>query len=122
SSGATLFVEPLVVVDLANRWRELQIEEQREVERILRRLSGLVGQAASVLAANVGVLARLDLVLAAARLADELGPHGRPVLPSDESDGRPQEWLRPEPMLLDLRRRDTLFSAIRCLSQSASAA
>ena len=43
ASGATLFVEPLAVLDLTNRWRELQIEEQREVDRVLAELSGLVG-------------------------------------------------------------------------------
>jgi DNA mismatch repair protein MutS2 len=72
SSGATLFIEPLAVVDLANQWRELQIEERREVERILRLLSEQVGAVAEDLAANVAVLAQLDLALSAARLADEL--------------------------------------------------
>ena len=41
ASGATVFMEPLAVVDLANRWRQLQIDEEREVERVLRRLGGL---------------------------------------------------------------------------------
>ena len=45
ASGATVFIEPLAVVELGNTWRETQIEEQREVERILRRLSALVGRA-----------------------------------------------------------------------------
>ncbi|HXH22879.1 MAG TPA: endonuclease MutS2 [Dehalococcoidia bacterium] len=90
SSGATLFIEPLAVVDLANKWRELQIEEQREVERILRRLSALAGENAAVLKANVGVLAQVDLVMAAARLADELTPHDRTSLPDAAP---PERWL-----------------------------
>ena len=81
SSGATVFVEPLAVVDLGNQWREYQIEERREVERILRRLSEVVGAVAADLAANVTLLAQLDLALASARLAEELAPAGMGVLP-----------------------------------------
>src|SRR4051794_4124696 len=82
ASGATVFIEPLVAVDLANHWRELQIEEHREIERIFRRLSGLVGEAASALSNNVGLLATLDMILSSARLAEELSTGGAPVLPS----------------------------------------
>jgi DNA mismatch repair protein MutS2 len=90
SSGATLFVEPLAVVDLANKWRELQIEEQREIERILRRLSAIVGESAEALRANLDVLAQVDFVMAAARLGDELTPQTQTSLP----DGAPPErWL-----------------------------
>jgi DNA mismatch repair protein MutS2 len=71
ASGATLFVEPLAVLDLTNRWRELQIEEQREVERVLAELSGLVGADHYGLEASVEALAELDLHFAMARLADE---------------------------------------------------
>jgi DNA mismatch repair protein MutS2 len=102
-SGATVFIEPLAVVDLANTWRELQIEEQREVERILRRLSGLVGDAAAELGANVERLAELDLLLAAARLGEELRPGGLHCLPSEERGGAPEVWLTRAPAALDLR-------------------
>jgi DNA mismatch repair protein MutS2 len=71
ASGATLFVEPLAVLDLTNRWRELQFEEQREVERVLAELSGLVGTDHYGLEASVEGLAELDLHLAMARLAEE---------------------------------------------------
>jgi DNA mismatch repair protein MutS2 len=71
ASGATLFVEPLAVLDLTNRWRELQIEEQREVERVLAELSGLVGADHYGLEASVEGLAELDLHFAMARLAEE---------------------------------------------------
>jgi DNA mismatch repair protein MutS2 len=100
SSGATLFVEPLAVVELANQWRELQIEEHHEVERILRRLSGVVGERAEDIAVNVEGLAELDLVLASAKLADELSPQGMTILPGlDES---PNAWLTPAPSVLEL--------------------
>jgi DNA mismatch repair protein MutS2 len=102
SSGATLFIEPLAVVDLANTWRELQIEEQREVERILRRLSELVGAASEDVASNVECLAELDLVLAAASLAAELSLPGTSVLPSSDPESDPAGWLSRAPALLDL--------------------
>ena len=41
-SGSTLFVEPLVAVELGNAWREAQVAQQEEVERILDELSALV--------------------------------------------------------------------------------
>src|ERR1700737_1097577 len=49
ASGATLFVEPLAVVEMGNRWRTLILEEEREVERILRVLSQRVGEQAVAL-------------------------------------------------------------------------
>src|SRR5262249_10043593 len=72
ASGATLFVEPLAVLDLTNRWRQLQIEEQQEVNRVLAELSGLVGADSQALKWSVDALAELDLHLAMASLADEL--------------------------------------------------
>ncbi len=73
SSGQTVYVEPLAVVDLANRWRELQVQERHEVERILRELSGAVGDAAEDIDDAVRRLGEIDLAQAKARLADELG-------------------------------------------------
>ena len=72
ASGATLFIEPLSVVEVGNRWRELQIEERKEVERILAELSGLVAGLADELAWTVEALAELDLALAKAHYAQAL--------------------------------------------------
>lgn len=72
ASGATVFMEPLATLDLNNQWRRLQLEEQQEIERILRHLSGLVGQAAERIAAAVGALAQVDLALAKAHYAAAL--------------------------------------------------
>ena len=73
ASGQTIYVEPLAVVDLANRWRELQVQERHEVDRILRELSSTVGSDAEDLVDAVQRLGEVDLVQAKARLADELG-------------------------------------------------
>ncbi|MFZ0031379.1 MAG: Smr/MutS family protein [Candidatus Cybelea sp.] len=69
SSGQTLFVEPLAVLEANNRVRTLQIEEEREVARILEALSRSVGSHAIEIEANVEMLARLDLLAAKAELA-----------------------------------------------------
>ena len=68
-SGATLFVEPLVIVEMNNRIRELEAEERHEVERILRELSELVAADAPYLTLAVELLAEIDLHLAKARYA-----------------------------------------------------
>ncbi len=67
SSGATVFVEPMVVVELNNRVRELQIEERQEIERILRVLSSEIGREAESLKVGVELLAEFDMHLAKAR-------------------------------------------------------
>jgi DNA mismatch repair protein MutS2 len=72
SSGATLFVEPLQVVDLNNEWRELQMSEKEEEKRILAALSDRMGSHADELVAAVETMARLDLVLARAKYAENL--------------------------------------------------
>jgi DNA mismatch repair protein MutS2 len=69
ASGATLYIEPLTVVDLNNAWRELQLAEQEEVERILAELSTQVGDHADAIVTGVEALAMLDLALAMARYA-----------------------------------------------------
>ena len=71
-SGATLFMEPLATVELQNRWRELQLEEQREVVRILRELAKRVADNGTTILANVSALAELDLAIAKARYANAM--------------------------------------------------
>lgn len=67
ASGATVFIEPMVVVELNNKLRQLQIEERQEIERILRELSLVVGNEADALKLDVELLAEFDLQLAKAR-------------------------------------------------------
>jgi DNA mismatch repair protein MutS2 len=99
SSGATLFVEPLATVELNNHWRELQLEEQHEVERILAQLSVLVAANAPSIERTVEALAELDLTLAKARYAEDtdaaeaqLVPFGE--TPPDAANGHPGSIVR----------------------------
>ncbi len=64
NTGSTLFVEPLATVDLGNEWRQLQLEESQEVERILRELGALIGSHATAINTNIEILADLDFALA----------------------------------------------------------
>lgn len=72
SSGATLFVEPLAVVELNNTWHELQLAERDEERRILAELTDQVGRFAGTLIDIVLALAEMDLCLACAKYADDL--------------------------------------------------
>ncbi|HET7700202.1 MAG TPA: endonuclease MutS2, partial [Candidatus Limnocylindria bacterium] len=83
ASGATVFIEPLEILEANNALREAELAERAEVQRILEELSRRVEQDADELEAVVGALARLDLALAKAQLADALDcerpaldPHG----------------------------------------------
>lgn len=96
ASGATAFIEPLSVVELGNAWREAQLEEEREVERILRRLSALVGEEEVALSADVSALAEIDLDVAKARLGDQMQATELPY------DGPDQPWLLRGPAELNL--------------------
>ena len=71
-SGQTLFVEPLVVVELGNAWREAQVAEQEEVDRILDELSALVAANAPALRETLDALASFDFWSAKAQLAAEM--------------------------------------------------
>lgn len=72
ASGATLFIEPMAVVELNNQLRQAEAAEEAEVERILRRLASLVAAARSDLEELVTILSRLDLALAKGRLSLDL--------------------------------------------------
>ena len=72
-SGQTLFIEPLVVVELGNAWREAQVAETEEIARILDELSAFVAANAADLRETLGALARFDLWAAKAALSSEMG-------------------------------------------------
>jgi DNA mismatch repair protein MutS2 len=72
SSGATLFVEPLAIVELNNAYREVQLAERDEVRRVLTEISGQVGLVAAELRTGIEALAELDLAFAKAKYAEDL--------------------------------------------------
>src|SRR5581483_6830075 len=72
SSGQTVFVEPLALLESNNRVRTLGIEEEREVERVLAHLSQNAGSHAQQIELNVDMLAELDVLAAKARLAQKM--------------------------------------------------
>lgn len=72
SSGATLFIEPLPIVEANNEIRELQLAERDEEWRILAEVSSIVGAHASELKYGVENLAVLDLAFAKAKYGEEL--------------------------------------------------
>ena len=90
-SGQTLFVEPIVAVELGNAWREAQLAEAAEVERILDELSSVVAGQATALCETLEALARYDFWAAKARLAEEMD-----AIPAEITE-------RPEVVLLGAR-------------------
>ncbi len=85
ASGATLFVEPLAIVELGNQWRQLQLDEQHEVERILAALTAMVAEVAPLIRTNVTALAEIDLALAKAQYSFEIRGVGPDLLESPEA-------------------------------------
>jgi len=95
ASGVTLFIEPLSVVDLNNAWRELQLEEEEEVRRILAALSHQIGERAEGIDETVEALAELDVAFARAKYAEAIDA-SKPKLVAfaDRSDGHPGSTIR----------------------------
>lgn len=82
-SGQTIFVEPLIAVEMSNAWREAELAAQAEEERVLDELSANVAADAEALEADLDALARFDLWMCRARLAEELDAV-RPTLASEQ--------------------------------------
>lgn len=72
ASGATLFIEPFSTVELNNKWRQLQLDEEEEIRKILAALSDLVSQQGRLIAHTVVALAELDLAFAKAKYAEAI--------------------------------------------------
>ena len=72
ASGATLFVEPLATLELNNQWRELQLAEEKEIERILKGLTVRVAEEIPAIEGTIKALAWLDLALAKGRYSISL--------------------------------------------------
>ena len=72
ATGATLFIEPLAVVELTNQVREWQVKEQAEIERILAAFSSMVADNSELILNNVSILTHIDFVFAKACLSREM--------------------------------------------------
>ncbi|MEM7249609.1 MAG: Smr/MutS family protein [Acidobacteriota bacterium] len=81
-SGHSLFVEPEAVIELNNDLSTVALEIEEEKQRLLRELSSEVGARAEELTQSLDEHRHLDLAIARARLAEELGAR-RPVLQSE---------------------------------------
>lgn len=69
ASGATLFIEPLTVMELNNDLKKLHVAEEQEIIKILKDLSGLVASFEGELVNTLEILGHLDFVFAKARLS-----------------------------------------------------
>ncbi len=69
ASGATLFIEPMRVVEANNELRQLQSEKEHEIERILWELSGLVAASAFTIVCDYKNITELAFIFACAELA-----------------------------------------------------
>jgi DNA mismatch repair protein MutS2 len=78
-AGSTLFIEPKAVVDMNNSLRELELEEQREIGRILSALSSEVAQNADLILNNQRLIASLDFIMAKGMLSYHMDA-ARPVV------------------------------------------
>ncbi len=72
SSGATLFIEPMSVVNLNNELRELELKEEEEIAEILRALSGQVLENIELIEIDFDRLTRLDFIFAKGQLAADM--------------------------------------------------
>lgn len=82
ASGQTFYIEPQAVLEMNNRLRQLQIDEKREIERILAELAELVAPYTNELKANADILAELDLVNAKAQYARAINAT-EPIIDAD---------------------------------------
>jgi len=116
SSGATLFVEPLPIVELNNEVRELELAERDEERRILAELSGLIGVHAVELKYGIENLANLDLAFAKAKYAEELHA-SEPILhelsalshPASAKDKKQEPGAKSQTLILLLDARHPLL-------------
>ena len=115
ATGATIFVEPMSVVEIGNELKQLVASERAEIERILRMLSAQIAPDAPAMADNLAILAQLDFAFAKASLAREMFA----VEPKINGEGRIKIVRGRHPLIdpqkvvpLDIRLGDDFISLI----------
>ena len=98
-SGKAVFIEPLSVVKLNNEWRELEIQEQKEIEQILAELSTHVVAHSGEVLADYQLLTELDFIFARARLSRSY-KGVEPVYPEPSDD----PYAEDPPRILELKK------------------
>ena len=83
SSGATLFIEPMSLVNLNNEIKEIMLKEKAEVERILAELSYKIYENINIVSNNANIVWELDFIFAKARYAIEINA----IIPSVNEEG-----------------------------------
>jgi DNA mismatch repair protein MutS2 len=108
STGETVYIEPAGIANLSAERAVLKGDEDREIRRILRKLSGEVGKVARPLGIALDVMARLDLISAKARLSRDFAMSA----PDINTEGR--LWIRQarHPLLEHLFRNEERNSKI----------
>jgi DNA mismatch repair protein MutS2 len=124
-SRATLFVEPLDVLEQNNRLAELRMEERDEVENLLRELTSLMAQEADRIEITIHALALIDAVYAGARFCmdyngtiPEISADGiirlraarHPLLVGKSKAGAPYTDITPNDIVLDGEKRVLILS------------
>jgi DNA mismatch repair protein MutS2 len=84
ASGATLFIEPMAIVEMNNDIKKLKLDEENEIQRILSELTALIDEKYDSIKINMEILATLDFIFAKAKFALEL----RCTEPSVNAEGR----------------------------------
>ncbi len=84
STGATLFVEPMAVVELGNELKQWTAKEREEIERILAELSSQVGAQSEMISLNISILADLDFIFAKGQLSRDMNG----ILPHMNNEGK----------------------------------
>jgi len=72
ASGQTVFIEPMFVVDLNNDLKKLEIDEEKEIERILIEFSRRVLEILPELISNLSVIANIDFIFSRGKLAYDM--------------------------------------------------
>jgi DNA mismatch repair protein MutS2 len=81
ASGATVFIEPLATVELNNKWREAQLVEEKEIQKVLAALSAVIAEEAHAIRWTVEALSELDLAFAKAKYAEAIDATEPELLP-----------------------------------------